>query len=606
MKNKSATETPTRFTIAAALGETGRLLELQGGEPFRARAYATAARALANSSEDLGMLVETNRLTQIKGIGQGLAAQIRELYTTGNSPLLEQLRAELPQGVIELSRVLSLKKIKELHQALGISSIDQLRAAAQSGKIRNVVGFGLKAEQKILQAIEQDQNRDERVGLLQASRIGRQIAEFMRTSASLEEIDIAGSVRRSRETVGTLRLVAAARNPSALIEHFLRLPLITEVLEQTNSTCTVKLVDGLQVSFTAVLAKEYPLALHYATGSHAYFDKMQSVSTNKGFALDERTLSRMPARRPRGNSPTVKKGSEKAAPNVSRPSQHAVKVNTEADIFSALGMQFIAPELREDEGEIELALVGKLSQDLITLADIRGMTHCHTTYSDGKNTVEQMARAAEAMGMQYITITDHSPTAFYANGVKLDSLQRQWDEIDRVQEMVKVKLLRGTESDILRDGALDYPDKVLERFDVIIASIHNRYKMDEAEMTRRLLTAMKNPLFKIWGHPLGRLIPQRPPFACRVEEVLDAIAESRAAIEINGDPKRLDMEPRWLKEARKRSIKFVISTDAHSISDLQNLPFGVGIARRGGVQKKEVLNTLSVAEFRKQVLPAGR
>jgi DNA polymerase (family 10) len=281
-------------------------------------------------------------------------------------------------------------------------------------------------------------------------------------------------------------------------------------------------------------------------------------------------------------------------------------VKSEAEIFSQLGMQYIPPELREDEGEIELALAGKLPQDLITIADIRGMTHCHTTYSDGRNTIAEMALAAEAMGMQYITITDHSPTAFYAGGVKLDRLKRQWDEIDRVQETVRVKLLRGTESDILQNGSLDYPDRVLERFDVIIASIHNRYKLDEAGMTRRLLAAMKNPFFKIWGHPLGRLVQRRPPIACRVEEVLDAIAESRAAIEVNGDPHRLDMEPRWLKEARKRGIKFVISTDAHSISDLQNLPFGIGIARRGGVRRKEVLNALSVTEFRKRVLPAEK
>jgi DNA polymerase (family 10) len=267
-------------------------------------------------------------------------------------------------------------------------------------------------------------------------------------------------------------------------------------------------------------------------------------------------------------------------------------------------MQYIPPELREDEGEIEQALAGKLAADLLTAADIRGMVHCHTTYSDGRNSVAEMALAAEAMGMQYITITDHSPTAFYANGVKLDRLKRQWDEISRVQEQVKVKLLRGTESDILKEGGLDYPDRILEQFDVIIASIHNRYKLDEEGMTRRVVTAMKNPLFKIWGHPLGRLVQRRPPIPCRVEEVLDVIAESRAAIEINGDPHRLDMEPRWLKEARKRGISFVISTDAHSITDLKNLPFGVGLARRAGIRRGEVLNTLSVSAFRKAVLPA--
>jgi DNA polymerase (family X) len=266
-------------------------------------------------------------------------------------------------------------------------------------------------------------------------------------------------------------------------------------------------------------------------------------------------------------------------------------------------MQYIAPELREDVGEVEAALKGKLPSDLIELADIRGMVHCHTTYSDGKHSVQEMALAAEAMGMQYITITDHSPTAFYAGGVELDRLQRQWEEIDQVQEKVKVKILRGTESDILANGALDYPDKVLEKFDVIVASIHSRYKMDSEKMTRRVVTAMKQPVFKIWGHAQGRLIQSRPPFECDMLRILDVIAESKAAVEINGDPFRLDMEPRWVREARKRKIKFVISVDAHSTGALHNVKYGVAMARRGWVRKGEVLNTLPEAKFKLAVKP---
>jgi len=268
-------------------------------------------------------------------------------------------------------------------------------------------------------------------------------------------------------------------------------------------------------------------------------------------------------------------------------------------------MQFIPAELREDQGEIEAALAGKLPEDLITTDDIQGMVHCHTTYSDGKHSVEAMAMAAEALGMKYITITDHSPTAFYAGGVTLDQLKRQWDEIAQVQEKVKVKILRGTESDIVADGHLDYPDKVLEQFDVIVASIHSRYKMDSEKMTKRIVTAMRQPVFKIWGHALGRLIERRPPFECDVEKILDVIAESRAAIEINGDPFRLDMEPRWIREARKRKIKFVISVDAHSAGALNNVVYGVGIARRGWVRKGEVLNALSTKAFQKAVRPAA-
>jgi len=276
---------------------------------------------------------------------------------------------------------------------------------------------------------------------------------------------------------------------------------------------------------------------------------------------------------------------------------------SEEEIYRSLKMQYVPPELREDEGEIEAALAGKLSDDLLRLSDIKGMVHCHTIYSDGKHTIEQMARAAEEMGMKYITITDHSPTAFYANGVEIDRLQRQWDEIDEVQEQVKIKLLRGTESDIVASGKLDYPDRILEKFDVIVASIHSRYRMDKAKMTERIVTAMREPVFKIWGHALGRLLERRPPFDCDVERVLDVIAESRAAIEINGDPYRLDLEPRWVREARKRKIKFVISVDAHSMGALNNVKYGVAMARRGWVRRGEVLNTLPAAGFVKAVRP---
>jgi DNA polymerase (family 10) len=275
----------------------------------------------------------------------------------------------------------------------------------------------------------------------------------------------------------------------------------------------------------------------------------------------------------------------------------------ERELYARLQLAWVAPELREDSGEIEAAADGSLPGDLVELGDIRGMTHCHSTYSDGRNSIEEMVREAEAMGMQFITITDHSPSAYYAGGVAMDALRRQWDEIARVQETTTVRILRGTESDILEDGALDYPDAVLEKFDVIIASIHSRMKMDEATMTKRLVNAMRQPVFKIWGHALGRLVMRREPFACRVEEVLDAVAESRAAIEINGDPHRLDLAPEHAQAARARGIKFVVSTDAHSTGNLQYLRFGVHTARRGWIRRGEVLNALPVDEFLAAVKP---
>jgi DNA polymerase (family 10) len=268
-------------------------------------------------------------------------------------------------------------------------------------------------------------------------------------------------------------------------------------------------------------------------------------------------------------------------------------------------MQFVPPELREDAGEIEVALEGRLPRDLVRLEDVRGMVHCHTRWSDGRASVEEMARAAETMGMEYLTITDHSRSAAYAGGLGIEDLRRQWEEIDRVQERVKVRLLRGSEADILEDGALDYPDEVLERLDVVIASIHSRMKMTEAEMTRRIARAMSLPVFKIWGHATGRLIGERDAYAVRVEEVLEAVASSRAAIEVNGDPRRLDLEPRFIRLARERGIRFVLSTDAHSTAGMENLRFAVGTARRGWLRRGEVLNALPVEEFRRAVQPVG-
>jgi DNA polymerase (family 10) len=577
-----------KFAIAATLQEIGQLLEAKGIDQFRARAYRNAARSIADFPGDLATLASQDRLTDIKGIGSALAVQVKEILTTGRSSFLERLRHELPPGVIELSRILSLKKIEKLHKALGIRSLAELKAAIEANRVREVPGFGAKSEQQLMASIARYENRGERLLLLHALRLGRRILEHMEICPEVRDIEVAGAVRRWKETVGTIRIVASAkRAPVRLLEHFLRLPSITEVEDRTKSMCSVRLAEDARVSFTAVLPREYPVALHRATGAQAHVEKMQSVANTKGFTLTDTALLR--TRSGRGKQGV---------------SEQELSLKNEADFFQHLGMQYIPPELREDEGEIEQALAGKLPEDLLTAADIRGMVHCHTTYSDGRNSVEEMALAAEAMGMQYMTITDHSPTAFYAGGVKIDRLMRQWDEISRVQEKVKVKLLRGTESDILKEGGLDYPDRILEQFDVIIASIHNRYKLDEEGMTRRVVTAMKNPLFKIWGHPLGRLVQRRPPIPCRVEEVLDVIAASRAAIEINGDPYRLDLEPRWLKEARKRGIKFVVSTDAHSITDLKHLPFGIGLARRAGIRRREVLNTLSVAEFRKRVIPA--
>ena len=572
-----------KFAIAAALQEIGTLLELKGGEYFKARAYKLGARSVAELTEDLGKLIKQNRLTFVKGIGFALAKQIEELYTTGKSSFLEKLRAEMPPGIVELSGVrgLTVKKVQLLHEALGISTVAELKAAAEAGKLKEIKGFGGKTEQRILEAIAGSQNRRAAgIHVHHALRAGERIIEYLKTSKAFDRAEFGGALRRWQETASEIVIVASAKKPQALIEHFLRFPMVVRTEEKTAGRAEVVLSEGFKATLIVVAPKEFAVTLFNATGSEAHLRKLNELAA-KG---------------------DLGKGRGRTSKSKTKPALVG-EVKSEAQIYRSLGMQFIPPELREDQGEIEAALAGKIPEDLITTEDIRGMVHCHTTYSDGKHSVEQMVAAAEAMGMKYITITDHSPTAFYAGGVKIDRLQQQWEEIDEVQEKTKVKILKGTESDIVADGSLDYPDWILEQFDVIVASIHSRYKMDEDKMTRRIVTAMRQPVFKIWGHALGRLIQKRPPFDCRVEEILDVIAESRAAVEINGDPYRLDMEPRWLREARKRKIKFTISVDAHSTGALNNLKFGVGIARRAGIRKGEVLNTLGVKGFQKAVRP---
>jgi DNA polymerase (family X) len=575
-----------KFAIAAALQEIAALLELKGGKDrFKARAYQAGARVIAGLSDDIGEVVLENRLTSLRGIGDALASQIEQLYLTGESSVLRGLKKEFPPGILELSALpgLSISKIKTLHDALGVTSVAELKAAAEAGKIRDIKGFGAKTEAKLLETIAGHRQRaksEDRLHLHRALQSATSVVNYLETSRDATEVAIAGSLRRWKETIGTIRLVANSKHPTRLIEHFLRFPLIVETIEKMEEAAIVRLADGARVSVVAARPAEFALALLTETGSRAHVNKLQQLADGSGADAG--------AKRKR-----VKPAAGKAK-----------QVSGEAEIYQQLGLSYIEPELREDAGEIEAALKGTLPTDVITLADIRGMVHCHTTYSDGKHSIEEMARAAEAMGMKYLTITDHSPTAFYAGGVTIDQLKRQWEEIDEVQQKVKVKLLRGTESDIVADGRLDYPDRILEQFDVIVASIHSRYKMDSAKMTKRIVTAMRQPVFKIWGHALGRLIQRRPPFDCDIEHILDVVAESRAAIEINGDPWRLDMEPRWVREARKRKIKFVISVDAHSTGAMNNLKYGVAMARRGWLRKSEVLNALGVAGFQKAVKPS--
>jgi len=525
-------------------------------------------------------LVRAHRLTAISGIGSALAAVIEEVYQTGESFLLQQLREQLPPGAVELSRLpgLSLKKIAALHDQLAIESVDALKTACQAGLVRNVKGFGKKSEAKLLADIEQLAQPSDRFLLHHALSAAEHLLAHLRAAPELTDAAVAGALRRREETVRQLTIVAGTDQPKMIMDRFLCFPALRTTIELTERECLAQLADGMKVRLIIAEPECYIATLHRATGSRAHLHGLAQLAARTENAVREDAAA--------GDSP------ENAASG--EPGETA--------IYHRLGLPYIAPELRENDGELEAAAAGQLP-DLLRLEDIQGMTHCHTDYSDGANSIEEMALAAAAVGMKYLTITDHSPTAFYARGVQIDRLLAQWEEIARVQERVPIKLLRGTESDITEGGALDYPDNILERFDVIIASIHARNKMDSAQMTDRLLKVLQLPLFKIWGHPLGRLIQSRAPIECRVEEILDAVAASRAAIEINGDPHRLDLEPRWIRRARARGIKFIVSTDAHSTCGMGNLHFAVAMARRGWLQASDVLNTLDAAGFAEAVRP---
>lgn len=561
-----------RFQIAVDLKTIAQLLRIKGENQFKAQAYERGARALENLELDLDVLVKEHRLREIPGIGSALAAIIEEIYGTGECWLLQQLRDELPPGAIELSRVpgLNRRKMLGLYEALHIESIADLKAACEAGLVSAVKGFGLKSQMKLLADINKLEKPEAGLLLLDAAeREAERILNYLRECPALIEANLAGALRRRHEMIRRICIVVASEQPRPVIDRFLRYPALERTEELAENYCLAWLAGHLRAEIVVVEAADYTAELHARTGSRDHIAKLREISSRKGTDF---------------------------------PPAHPHKLKCESEIYQILGLPYIAPELREDQGEIEAAMARSLPE-LVKLEDIRGMTHCHTHYSDGRNSIEEMALAAEAMGMAFLTITDHSQTAYYARGVAIDRLRAQWDEIARVQESVRVKLLKGTESDILADGSLDYPDHVLEQFDIIIASIHARHKMNADQMTERIVRAVKKPCFKIWGHPLGRLLQSRPPFECRMEEVLDAVGESRCAIEINGDPRRLDLEPRWIRAARERGIRFIVSTDAHSIGGMTNLRYGVAMARRGWLSRDEVLNTLNTEEFMKAVHP---
>ncbi|MEO6951550.1 MAG: PHP domain-containing protein [Polyangia bacterium] len=544
-----------RHDIAAALREVADWLDFEddGKKSFRARAYRKGADAIEQAAA-LESLIAEDRVTELPGIGAGLASLVAELHRTGHAQQLDKLRADHPAGFLDIRNATGLSplKIRALHDALSISTLDELSSAIASEQVRGVKGFSEASEQKLAEAIASAAAHSEEILRRDAEVIATRVIESLAPS----RVEVAGQLRRGLETIDLLELVTD--DPAAL-DRFVD---GSETEEHDSTSAMLRVREGLHVRLTVAPEGGFGSTLFATTGPDDHVDAV---------------LARA----------------------------HHPLVTDERELYAAARLPFIPPELRDAESVIETADAGDAFDDLLVEADIRGLVHCHTVYSDGKNTIEEMARAAEARGYDYLTITDHSPTAHYARGVEIDRLKRQWDEIAEVQEKVKIRLLRGTESDITKDGSLDYPDAILEQMDVVVASIHNRYKLDRAEMTERIVRAMQVPVFKIWGHALGRILLERDPIDCDVERIFDVIAKSRAAVEVNGDPHRIDLPPHLVPLARARGIQFVVSVDAHSTDALGHIRDGVLAARRGGLRKGDVLNTRSAQAFLAAVRPAG-
>ncbi|MDP2315603.1 MAG: PHP domain-containing protein [Pseudomonadota bacterium] len=535
-----------RLAIAALLDEIAVRLQATGENPFRARAYAKGAAAVRGLDEDtFSARLGAGALERTPGIGGALAAVVTDLAAGRRSDLLETLRTTTPAPA--LLAFLTPRQAQAV-TAAGIGTVERLREAVASGRLATIKGFGPVTARRVGEALAHAEARQRRVLLVDARPDAESLAAW--TGGT-----VAGAVRRWQETVDVLRVVVVGGD-AEIARAAAWPPLLGPAVEPRR--VRGHLASGLPVEVYVVPPAQYARVLLLATGSDAHVRALGDV--------------------PDGPD--------------------------EAAIYAAMGMAYVPPELREDAGEIEAAQDGTLPTDLVTLADVRGLVHCHSTWSDGRDSIADLARGAEARGMAYLTITDHSPAAHYAGGVTLERMVGQWAEIDAVQRATPVRLLRGTESDILPDGALDYPDDVLARLEVVIASIHTRGKLDRAAMTARVERALRHPVHKIWGHALGRLVDRRDPIDVDVPRLLDAVAQSRATIEINGDPYRLDLPPDWIREARRRGAgRFVISVDAHSVGGFDHLAYGVAMARRGWVRRGEVLNTRDAGEFAAAVRP---
>ena len=575
----------TKSQIAQVLEEIATLLELKDENVFKIRAYANAARSLETFGGNISDLKDEEALAKIPGIGKAIAAKVKELAETGKLKYVEELRAEFPAAILELFSIsgLGAKKIKTLYEKLHITSIDQLREACESGKVAELPGFGETTQTKISEAIAR---RAKHSGYFQFGQIAAD-AEKLRSDLVAHpealRVDVAGSYRRRREIVRDVDLVVATKKPAAITDFFIKHPLVESIIARGPTKTSVRLRSGIQCDLRVVTSAEYPFALNYFTGSKEHNIEMRSRALQRGWTLNEYRVAQLPP------DPKAKK-KKKPAPKIP-------KVNDEADLYRALGLDFIPPELRENCGEFEAAEKHLLPR-LIEKENLHGTFHCHTVASDGHNTLEEMANAAQELGLQYLGIAEHSKSSIQAHGIDAAKLKSQVAAIRKLNKRFdKFRVFAGIECDILRDGSLDFDDEILAELDFVVASVHSVFNLSESEMTKRVIRAMENRFVTLLGHPTGRLLLKREPYSIDIPAVLDAAAATGTWIELNAAPKRLDLDWRWWPLAREKGVKCVIDPDAHRTERLQDLWFGIGIARKGWLMKTDVVNCLPLGKI---------
>jgi len=585
----------TNADIAAAFEHVADLLEYEGQNAFRIRAYRTAARTIDTLVEPLaGVRGDPNRrLTDLDGIGADLAAKIEVLLDTGRLPLLDELQARVPAVAFELMRVPGLgpKKAKSLVDQLGIGSLQELKAACREGRVAGLKGFGAKTQAAILGniAFAMDPGHA-RLLWEQADDIATNLLAWLRQCPAARQVEAAGSWRRGRETVGDLDLVVDGDDSATVMDRLATWPDTAAVLQRGETRMSIRGPQNVQIDLRVVPPESFGAALQYFTGSKEHNVRLRSRARELGLTINEYGVHRL--------------GSDEAAP----PRSGAVAGRTEADVYAAVGLPWIPPELREGGDELERAAAGKLPV-LVELADMRGDLHMHTTATDGEDTLSDMVRAAASRGLEYVAITDHGQRVTMARGLDRDRLLRQWDEIDRLNEALAadgsppIVVLKGIEVDMLERGGLDLPDEVLGRADWVVASLHYGQNQPRDRITARIIEAIENPFVRVIGHPTGRLINRRPAYDVDIEAVIAAAARTGTFLEINANPWRLDLDDHHAAAAKRAGVKLVISTDAHSTRGLDVMRCGILQARRAGLERDDVANTRTLAGLRELMRP---